>query len=75
MPGTEVHVLQQWERMWNRAIRGAVVCALIIGLSLLIQAQIVPLISGLSVPGFLEYGLALALGFPLLRVLYRGEGE
>jgi ubiquinone biosynthesis protein len=73
MPGTEAHVLQQWERMWNRAIRGAVVCALIIGGSLLVQARIGPLASGLSVLGLLGYGLALALGFPLLHTLHPRE--
>src|SRR5919106_637009 len=69
MPGTEAHVLQQWERMWHRAIRGAMVCALIIGGSLLIQAHIGPLIKGMSVAGLLGYGLALTLGLPLLRTL------
>lgn len=75
MPGTEAHVLQQWEQMWNRAIRGAVVCALIIAGSLLIHARVGPLVSGLSVLGLLGYGLALALGFPLLRTLERKEEE
>jgi ubiquinone biosynthesis protein len=75
MPGTEAHVLRQWERMWHRAIRGAVVCALIIGSSLLIQARIGPLMSGLSVAGLLGYGLAVMLGFPLLRSLKYREGE
>ncbi|MGH8065472.1 MAG: ABC1 kinase family protein [Candidatus Entotheonellia bacterium] len=75
MPGTEAHVLQQWERMWHRAIRGAMVSALIIGSSLLIQARIGPLISGLSVAGLLGYGLAVVLGLPLLRMLKRREGE
>lgn len=73
MPGTEAHVLHQWERMWNRAIRGAVVCALIIGGSLLVQAQIGPLISGLSAPGLAGYALAFVLGFPLLRALHPGK--
>ena len=71
MPGTEAHVLRQWERMWHRAIRGAMVCALIIGGSLLIQAHIGPMIKGLSIAGLLGYGLALALGLPLLRTLKR----
>jgi ubiquinone biosynthesis protein len=75
MPGTEAHVLEQWERGWHRAIRGAMVCALIIGSSLLIQAHIGPLIKGLSVMGLLGYGLALILGLPLLRTLRRREGD
>jgi len=75
MPGTEAHVLQQWERMWHRAIRGAMVCALIIGSSLLIQARIGPILGGLSVAGLLGYGLAVLLGLPLLRTLRRREGE
>jgi len=75
MPGTEAHVLEQWERGWHRAIRGAMVCALIIGSSLLIQAHIGPLIKGLSLVGLLGYGLALVLGLPLLRTLRRREGE
>jgi ubiquinone biosynthesis protein len=75
MPGTEAHVLRQWERMWHRAIRGAMVCALIIGGSLLIQARIGPLISGLSVAGLLGYGMAVVLGLPFLRTLRRREGE
>jgi ubiquinone biosynthesis protein len=75
MPGTEAHVLQQWERMWHRAIRGAMVCALIIGSSLLIQARIGPIVGGLSVAGLLGYGLAVMLGLPLLRTLRRREGE
>ncbi|HEX2276978.1 MAG TPA: AarF/ABC1/UbiB kinase family protein [Candidatus Tectomicrobia bacterium] len=75
MPGTEAHVLEQWERGWHRAIRGAMVCALIIGSSLLIQAHIGPLIKGLSVMGLLGYGLALILGLPLLRTLRRRDGE
>jgi ubiquinone biosynthesis protein len=75
MPGTEAHVLRQWERMWHRAIRGAMVCALIIGSSLLIQAHIGPLVKGLSVAGLLGYGLALMLGLPLLRTLKRRDGE
>jgi ubiquinone biosynthesis protein len=75
MPGTEAHVLQQWERMWHRAIRGAMVCALIIGGSLLIQGHIGPLISGLSVAGLLGYGMAVVLGLPFLRTLRRREGE
>jgi ubiquinone biosynthesis protein len=75
MPGTEAHVLRQWERMWHRAIRGAIVCALIIGSSLLIQAHIGPLVKGLSVAGLLGYGSALMLGLPLLRTLKRREGE
>jgi ubiquinone biosynthesis protein len=75
MPGTEAHVLLQWERMWHRAIRGAMVCALIIGSSLLIQAHIGPLAGGLSIAGLLGYGLAVMLGLPLLRTLRRREGE
>jgi ubiquinone biosynthesis protein len=75
MPGTEAHVLRQWERMWHRAIRGAMVCALIIGSSLLIQAHIGPIVGGLSVAGLLGYGLAVMLGLPLLRTLRRREGE
>src|SRR5262245_7624166 len=75
MPGTEAHVLRQWERMWHRAIRGAMVCALIIGGSLLIQAHIGPLVKELSVAGLLGYGLALMLGLPLLRTLKRRDGE
>ena len=75
MPGTEAHVLRQWERMWHRAIRGAMVCALIIGSSLLIQAHIGPLLGGLSVAGLLGYGLAVMLGLPLLRTLRHREGE
>jgi ubiquinone biosynthesis protein len=74
MPGTEAHVLQQWEQMWHRAIRGAMVCALIIGSSLLIQAHIGPMVKGLSVAGLLGYGLALTLGLPLLRTLKRRDG-
>jgi ubiquinone biosynthesis protein len=75
MPGTEAHVLQQWEQMWHRAIRGAMVCALIIGGSLLIQAHIGPMVKGLSVAGLLGYGLALTLGLPLLRTLKRRDGD
>jgi ubiquinone biosynthesis protein len=75
MPGTEAHVLRQWERMWHRAIRGAVVCALIIGGSLLVQARVGPLIHGLSVAGLLGYGLAVVLGLPLLRMLRHREGD
>ena len=75
MPGTEAHVLQQWERSWHRAIRGAMVCALIIGGSLLLQAHIGPQIKGLSVAGLVGYGLAVVLGLPLLRTLRRREGE
>jgi ubiquinone biosynthesis protein len=75
MPGTEAHVLRQWERMWHRAIRGAMVCALIIGGSLLIQAHIGPMVKGLSVAGLLGYGLALTLGLPLLRTLKRRDGN
>jgi ubiquinone biosynthesis protein len=75
MPGTEAHVLQQWERSWHRAIRGAMVCALIIGGSLLLQAHIGPLVKGLSVAGLLGYGLAVVLGLPLLRTLRRREGD
>jgi ubiquinone biosynthesis protein len=75
MPGTEAHVLQQWERSWHRAIRGAMVCALIIGGSLLLQARIGPVVQGLSVLGLLGYGLAVILGVPLLRTLRRREGE
>jgi ubiquinone biosynthesis protein len=75
MPGTEAHVLRQWERMWHRAIRGAMVCALIIGGSLLIQAHIGPMVKGLSVAGLLGYGLALTLGLPLLRTLKRRDGD
>src|SRR5919108_4945931 len=66
MPGTEAHVLRQWEVMWHRAIRGAMVCALIIGGSLLVQARIGPSIGGISVAGLLGYGSALALALPLL---------
>jgi ubiquinone biosynthesis protein len=75
MPGTEAHVLRQWERMWHRAIRGAMVCALIIGSSLLIQTHIGPLVKGLSIAGLLGYGLALILGLPLLRTLRHLDGE
>jgi ubiquinone biosynthesis protein len=75
MPGTEAHVLRQWELMWHRAIRGAMVCALIIGSSLLIHAHVGPLVNGLSVAGLLGYGLALLLGLPLLRTLKRRDGE
>ena len=75
MPGTEAHVLRQWERMWHRAIRGAMVCALIIGGSLLIQAHVGPMVKGLSVAGLLGYGLALTLGLPLLRTLKRRDGD
>jgi ubiquinone biosynthesis protein len=75
MPGTEAHVLRQWEQMWHRAIRGAVVCALIIAGSLLIQAHIGPLVKGLSVAGLLGYGLALLLGLPLLRSLKHRNGN
>lgn len=75
MPGTEAHILRQWERMWHRAIRGAMVCALIIGGSLLIQAHIGPMVKGLSVAGLLGYGLALTLGLPLLRTLKRRDGD
>lgn len=75
MPGTEAHILRQWERMWHRAIRGAMVCALIIGGSLLIQAHIGPMVKGLSIAGLLGYGLALTLGLPLLRTLKRRDGD
>jgi ubiquinone biosynthesis protein len=75
MPGTEAHVLHQWELMWNRAIRGAVVCALIIGSSLLVQARVGPLLGGLSVAGMLGYVVALVLGLPLLRSLGRWENS
>jgi ubiquinone biosynthesis protein len=75
MPGTEAHMLQQWERMGNRAIRGAIVCAIIIGGSLLMHAHVGPLIGGLSLLGLLGYGLAGALALPLLRTLKRREGE
>jgi ubiquinone biosynthesis protein len=75
MPGTEAHLLRQWERMWHRAIRGAMVCALIIGSSLLIQARIGPMLGGLSVAGLLGYGLAVLLGLPFLRTLRRRERE
>jgi ubiquinone biosynthesis protein len=75
MPGTEAHVLRQWEQMWHRAIRGAMVCALIIGSSLLIHAQVGPRVNGLSVAGLLGYGLALILGLPLLRTLKHRNGE
>jgi ubiquinone biosynthesis protein len=74
-PGTEGHVLQQWEQMWHRAVRGAMVCALIIGGSLLIQAHIGPVVKGLSIAGLLGYGLALMLGLPLLRSLKRRDGD
>ena len=47
-----------------RAIRGAMVCALIIGGSLLIQAHIGPMVKGLSIAGLLGYGLAWRLVFP-----------
>jgi ubiquinone biosynthesis protein len=73
MPGTEAHVLHQWELMWNRAIRGAVVCALIIGSSLLVQARVGPLLGGLSLTGVAGYGLAALLGFRLLRSLGRRD--
>jgi ubiquinone biosynthesis protein len=75
MPGTEAHVFRQWEVMWHRAIRGAMVCALIIGGSLLVQARVGPLISGISVAGLLGYGSALALALPLLRTLSRRERD
>src|SRR5882724_2840901 len=75
MPGTEAHVLRQWEQMWHRAIRGAMVCAMIIGGSLPIQAHIGPMVKGLSVAGLLGYGLALTLGLPLLRTLKRRDGD
>jgi ubiquinone biosynthesis protein len=75
MPGTEAHVLRQWELMWNRAIRGAVICALIIGSSLLVQARIGPSLGGLSVAGMLGYGVALVLGLPLLRGLGRWDNS
>jgi ubiquinone biosynthesis protein len=75
MPGTETHMLQQWERMGNRAIRGAMVCAIIIGSSLLMHARIGPLIGGLSLLGLFGYGLAGLLALPLLRTLQRREGE
>jgi ubiquinone biosynthesis protein len=75
MPGTEAHVLEQWERSWHRAIRGAMVCALIIGGALLLQAHIGPSVRGLSVMGLLSYALALVLGLPLLRMLRRPGGE
>jgi ubiquinone biosynthesis protein len=75
MPGTEAHVLRQWELMWHRGIRGAMVCALILGGSLLIHARIGPLVNGLSVGGLLGYGLAVILGLPLLRTLRHREGE
>ena len=75
MPATEAHMLQQWERMGNRAIRGAMVCAVMVGGSLLLHGRIGPLISGLSLLGLLAYGLAGALALPLLRTLKRREGE
>jgi ubiquinone biosynthesis protein len=75
MPGTEAHVLRLWERMWHRAIRGAMVCALIIGSSLLVQAHIGPLVKGVSVVGILGYGMALMLGLPLLRMLKHPDGD
>jgi ubiquinone biosynthesis protein len=75
MPGTEAHVLRQWEVMWHRAIRGAMVCALIIGGSLLVQARIGPLLGGVSVAGLLGYGAALMLALPLLRTLSRRERD
>jgi ubiquinone biosynthesis protein len=75
MPGTEAHVLHLWERMMHRAIRGAMVCALIIGSSLLVQAHIGPLVKGVSVVGVLGYGMALLLGLPLLRMLKHPEGD
>jgi ubiquinone biosynthesis protein len=74
-PGTEAHVFRQWEQMWHRAVRGGMVCALIIGSSLLIQARIGPVVQGLSVAGLLGYGLALMLGLPLLRSLKRRAGD
>lgn len=74
-PVTEAHVLQQWEQMWHRAVRGAMVCALIIGGSLLIQAHIGPVVKGLSIAGLLGYGLALMLGLPLLRSLKHRDGD
>jgi hypothetical protein len=61
--------------MWHRAVRGAMVCALIIGGSLLIQAHIGPVVKGLSIAGLLGYGLALMLGLPLLRSLKRRDGD
>jgi ubiquinone biosynthesis protein len=73
MPGTQMQVLRQRERVWQRAIRGSMVCALIIGGSLLIQARIGPLFGGLSVAGLLGYGVAVMLGLPLLRTLQRRE--
>jgi hypothetical protein len=51
------------------------VCALIIGSSILLQAGIGPLIKGLSVVGLLGYGLAVVLGLPLFRTLRHREGE
>ncbi len=75
MPGTEAHVLEQWERSWHRAVRGAIVCALIVGGSLLLQGHTYPTIKGLSVLGLLSYGLAVILGLPLLRDLRRWDGE
>ena len=75
MPGTEAHLLRQWERMWHRAIRGAMVCALIIGSSLLIQARIGPMLGGLPVAGLLGYGLAVLLGLPFLRTLQHRERD
>jgi ubiquinone biosynthesis protein len=75
MPGTEAHVLEQWERSWHRAVRGAIVCALIIGGSLLLQGHIGPTIRGISVLGLLSYAAAVILGLPLLRTLRRWEGE
>jgi ubiquinone biosynthesis protein len=74
-PGTEAHVFRQWEQMWYRAVRGAMVCALIIGGSLLIQAHIGPVVKGLSVAGLLGYVLALILALPLLRSLKRRDED
>jgi ubiquinone biosynthesis protein len=74
-PSAEAHMLQQWERRGNRTIRGAMVCAVMVGGSLLLHGRIGPLISGLSLLGLLAYGLAGALALPLLRTLKHREGE
>ena len=75
MPGTEAHVLQQWERVGNRAMRGAVVCALIVGASLLLHGQIGPSVWGMSLLGLLGYSLAGVLILPLLRTLKYQEQD
>jgi ubiquinone biosynthesis protein len=67
MPGSEPHVLRQWERMWQRAVRGGMVCALLIASSLLIQAPVGPLFHGLSIVGLVGFAAAAVLGLPFLR--------